>query len=406
MAGISDIYNSINSAAPGEPERAGTGASFLSLPDSATDGEYGAVAAKTFKEVFGLDSPDGAMLSENGKALSGKEYHSKLHGIFTKGFESLESEELRAWKLIPEDDRAARLQVARKARGWLGNLAADAGNRGAAIENKYKNSGMEADRAYQAKLSAELGGDEIDLQVSGRNYSPNYAQLTRQSEDELLASHEAKLLAQNWLAQYKAMEPNLSERGKQVVRAGIDGGGIPPEQVADFMALEPKEQEQVSHLVNASRPISEKGWWRDASYSFGGMMKRMGFNIWERLEEGSIDIADWVRPSEDVYSQPGGEFLYHDDRVVLSPVARDELRHSQLLLDAANAHKPYEDYNQVEQAFLGAVTTLPYMAISAVPYVGMAAVMMDQFQNVYDRVLLDGGDPRQAQAMQWASAFA
>ncbi len=84
------------------------------------------------------------------------------------------------------------------------------------------------------------------------------------------------------------------------------------------------------------------------------------------------------------------EMMAFDDRV--------RERRVSLALADLKERREWEHYGYWENAYIGAATTIPYMAVTAIPYAGFAVNVFAHMQDVEDQIIREGGEPSKAVA--------
>ena len=405
MSTVPELYGALHDPTqndPGSPLE-----QFFSLAPDTPAIERDAVAYQTAKSIFGVDSPDGSVFDPERKPLGRGQYYEQVRKVLEEGASAIDSPEAKGWQAIPRNDRAARLAAAQKAQNtWdattqaVGNFVSDL--RVSAILP------AEPDAEERAAMPAEFTRDTITgtvdsaegMEAAARARNARDQQIRdwrlafrkTRAEDNLISEYEAHLLSQNWLAQYKAMQPDLSPKADAIVKkAAATGNGIAEEDVNTFMGLPEREFELVAHLSRSARPDASRNWWRDAGIAAKDLTVRMFGN----MGRPGVQLVDNLMGAD----------------TGIAPETKREIDRRELVLREVNAHKPYgetgsEGYNAIQRALMGAATTLPFMAVAAVPVVGIPATAVDQFENVHDRILKEGGNPDDAVLGQAVSALA
>ena len=403
---ITDYIDATNA---GMNRRADPRDAILNLPEDAPDPAKRHIAAQAFEAITGIRSPDGSILTPGRTPLDGAAYAAKVRDILKRGTASLRSPEYQAWLDIPEDDEERRYQTALAALSPIRRAAAKFGASVEASRAEHADPDLRSiDSLYGASLGPTPPAPAPSDPAAPTADSPlptATAPDAPETRASVIAEYEAKLAADHFLELYAAAAPALSEPARDMIRRAAQSGsrGILTQDAETFRTLPKKEQRVASSLISSALPPRSRNFLRD-----------MGLGILDLAERMTVNLA---RQTEDMGFQPpppmfGTAASYARlaeiaaERAAMSQEQRDAERLTANLWRQASTPRAFDGYSLVEEAFIGAATTVPYMLMAGIPYIGAPLVAIDQFQNVRDRVLLEGGNPNQAQAAQWAAAIA
>lgn len=315
-----------------------------------------------------------------------------------------------------------------------------------------------ASREELAKL-AGVPTTEPLLTGSSMGYSSQPATLVARSEediDEDIAKYEAHLYARNFMNVYKTLRPELGDTAIGIIdRAAQSGEGLGAEDRDAFLSLSPDEQAKVKVLVDMSRK-NQEAFFNDMLLSIKNVSIQLGEGVALFVKDAMLPSDTMDKLTREARSRilAGEEPLSEDERnlikseaegfkgniptvwgsvprygnegsaldsiarthalrnykaeLLASRKARDAMRRDELVIRMLSGRKPYTGYSYGEEAIMGVVTTLPYMAVASLPYVGIPIVAMQQFEAVKDRLIMEGENPTTysdtASAVQFALA--
>ena len=315
-----------------------------------------------------------------------------------------------------------------------------------------------ASREELAKL-AGVPTTEPLLTGSSMGYSSQPATPVARSEediDEDIAKYEAHLYARNFMNVYKTLRPELGDTAIGIIdRAAQSGEGLRAEDRDAFLSLSPDEQAKVKVLVDMSRK-NQEAFFNDMLLSIKNVSVQLGEGVALFVKDAMLPSDTMDKLTREARSRilAGEEPLSEDERnliksesegfkgniptvwgsvprygnegsaldsiarthalrnykaeLLASRKARDAMRHDELVIRMLSGRKLYTGYSYGEEAIMGVVTTLPYMAVASLPYVGIPIVAMQQFEAVKDRLIMEGENPTTysdtASAVQFALA--
>ena len=278
-----------------------------------------------------------------------------------------------------------------------------------------------------------------------------YPQIERPRKDEDIAndlmSYKAQVYGENFMAVYENFRDQLSDEGRAIVEDVVKHGNI-TDQRNTYMDLVrrayknpelQKEQDLVDYLcqqakateyeVNSSAGRGLVKMWNQifdtAGWKIGMGLHRMGigFDAMDYAWTGSnaTRLSRMNRDERDEYERLRAEGL--DEKTAIEKVGPmmqtryfrenyyyDALvreRRAVVALQNMDAKREWEHYGYWENAYIGAASTIPYMAVTAAPYgVGFAINVFGHMQDVEDQIIAEGGDPEKAAGARAIGAVA
>lgn len=309
-------------------------------------------------------------------------------------------------------------------------------------------------------LDAYLGIDHGKrLQTSGQVQSVTGAPAMKavdRTPDEIAQERNEKfgrIMAKNFIAVYNAFNDKFAftpTEDRIIASAVRSRDGLKEREMQDeFARLAYDEPERAANILELIRRTKkdEYGFMRDAFFeiseswggTFKGLVREAGeFGSKARMEIGykrvlnesggqyywnDAEKALFARLNEDFNAKPkrgmygGWEHTLARDRQMrplefvnwqcagrlareaMPQEERNNRRKAELMLEEASRHAPI-DHGLFYKAVVGGVSTIPYMAESAAGPIGFAAIALNQFGNVRDQIIMEGGDPDEAIGMQ------
>ena len=359
---------------------------------------------------FGLDAERGNAWNADRKPFAtASQYADALVGITRRGYEAVATDEWRAWTRASREER---MRIA----GVNPNKAA--------ASDETPGAFATAD-AFAFQRVVPKTDAEIDAEI---------------------ADYGARIEGQNFLGVMRAYDARFgfTPDERALVRAALrHGDGLPEEMAWDFervLRADPERGRALKDLVDRTRR-TERRWWRDNVVDpFVGGFERIRRGLEDAFGEfagpmaleaqmlalvgGSADSGRWwwndaeraeYARLKDLYAADARVRTYATAdpkrlvdnmcarRLALEAVPAEERRRARrerVILEDALSHKPTVAYGYAYRTLAGVLSTLPYMAVTAVPYAGFAANVLSQFETVRDGIILDGGDEDEAVGAQ------
>ena len=384
---------------------------------------------KWTQDRFGVGTTRGDIWTRDRKGFdNAQQYGNALFGLSQRGYAAIASPEYKAWeKACAAGDRAEMMRLAgidptvteREGKA----PAYTVGAAGAIVDNR-------------PLVSRQKTDEEID---------------------EELDAHNAKMKSENWLGAFRAMDAayHFTDEEKELVRASLrSGDGLPKEYEDTYAGIirgDVSRAAVLNYLIDNGRHV-ESRWLRDnVVLPFTSVVKSFWQGAKDTFEEASLSRAytranyETVRSSSDSakfywndeeraeYKRllDSGELAReaearHYENADLAEIAKERVdaqcarrladeakpreqylreRRERLYLEDALSPKAAGDYGWFSRSVSGAISTLPYMAMSATP-AGFAWNVAAQFQDVRNDLILRGEDPDKALFFQAFSATA
>ena len=365
---------------------------------------------------WGVSASHGDMWTSDRQPFKdAKLYRDKMVGFLMRGYEGFASPEYNEWQRAKEKgDRAAMMKLA----------GVDAHN-------------------FDYSMGGYLAGG-----VAGGGASKTDAEI-----DEELKDYDAKMSGQNFVGMFRVYDDakHFTDEERDFIMSAVKGGeGLPADKAASFEKYcyeNPDRAAFVCNLIDASRK-KEARWWRDnvANPLVNGVV--MFHDGLEAMESDTDGYARVLRDEMRRERQKDGKFYWNDAErgeyerlkadaerkwgagtqnltVALSVAEesvdakcamrraeealprelRNERRCARILAREATRYRPTWEYDGFSKAVEGVFSTLPYMAVTAVPYLGFALNVAQQMGNTRDELIREGADPDESVGLQFASAL-
>ena len=384
---------------------------------------------KWTQDRFGVGTTRGDIWTRDRKGFdNAQQYGNALFGLSQRGYAAIASPEYKAWeKACAAGDRAEMMRLA-------------------GIDPTVTEREGEAP-AYTVGAAGAI--------VDNRPLVSR--QKTDEEIDEELDAHNAKMKSENWLGAFRAMDAayHFTDEEKELVRASLrSGDGLPKEYEDTYAGIirgDVSRAAVLNYLIDNGRHV-ESRWLRDnVVLPFTSVVKSFWQGAKDTFEEASLSRAytranyETVRSSSD-----SAKFYWNDEERAeykrlldsgelareaearhyanadLAEIAKERVdaqcarrladeakpreqylreRRERLYLEDALSPKAAGDYGWFSRSVSGAISTLPYMAMSATP-AGFAWNVAAQFQDVRNDLILRGEDPDKALFFQAFSATA
>ena len=365
---------------------------------------------------WGVSATHGDMWTSDRQPFKdAKLYRDKMVGFLMRGYEGFASPEYNEWQRAKEKgDRAAMMKLA----------GVDAHN-------------------FDYSMGGYLAGG-----VAGGGTSKTDAEI-----DEELKDYDAKMSGQNFVGMFRVYDDakHFTDEERDFIMSAVKGGeGLPADKAASFEKYcyeNPDRAAFVCSLIDASRKKGAR-WWRDnvANPLVNGVV--MFHDGLEAMESDTDEYARVLRDEMRRERQKDGKFYWNDaergeyerlkadaerkwgegtqNRTVALSMAeesvdakcamrraeealprelRNERRRARILAREATRYRPTWEYDGFSKAVEGVFSTLPYMAVTAVPYLGFALNVAQQMGNTRDELIREGADPDESVGLQFASAL-
>ena len=384
---------------------------------------------KWTQDRFGVGTTRGDIWTRDRKGFdNAQQYGNALFGLSQRGYAAIASPEYKAWeKACAAGDRAEMMRLA-------------------GIDPTVTEREGEAP-AYTVGAAGAI--------VDNRPLVSR--QKTDEEIDEELDAHNAKMKSENWLGAFRAMDAayHFTDEEKELVRASLrSGDGLPKEYEDTYAGIirgDVSRAAVLNYLIDNGRHV-ESRWLRDnVVLPFTSVVKSFWQGAKDTFEEASLSRAytranyETVRSSSD-----SAKFYWNDEERAeykrlldsgelareaearhyanadLAEIAKERVdaqcarrladeakpreqylreRRERLYLEDALSPKAAGDYGWFSRSVSGAISTLPYMVMSATP-AGFAWNVAAQFQDVRNDLILRGEDPDKALFFQAFSATA
>ena len=365
---------------------------------------------------WGVSATHGDMWTSDRQPFKdAKLYRDKMVGFLMRGYEGFASPEYNEWQRAKEKgDRAAMMKLA----------GVDAHN-------------------FDYSMGGYLAGG-----VAGGGTSKTDAEI-----DEELKDYDAKMSGQNFVGMFRVYDDakHFTDEERDFIMSAVKGGeGLPADKAASFEKYcyeNPDRAAFVCSLIDASRKKGAR-WWRDnvANPLVNGVV--MFHDGLEAMESDTDEYARVLRDEMRRERQKDGKFYWNDaergeyerlkadaerkwgegtqNRTVALSMAeesvdakcamrraeealprelRNERRRARILAREATRYRPTWEYDGFSKAVEGVFSTLPYMAVTAVPYLGFALNVAQQMGNTRDELIREGADPDESVGLQFVSAL-
>ena len=365
---------------------------------------------------WGVSATHGDMWTSDRQPFKdAKLYRDKMVGFLMRGYEGFASPEYNEWQRAKEKgDRAAMMKLA----------GVDAHN-------------------FDYSMGGYLAGG-----VAGGGTSKTDAEI-----DEELKDYDAKMSRQNFVGMFRVYDDakHFTDEERDFIMSAVKGGeGLPADKAASFEKYcyeNPDRAAFVCSLIDASRKKGAR-WWRDnvANPLVNGVV--MFHDGLEAMESDTDEYARVLRDEMRRERQKDGKFYWNDaergeyerlkadaerkwgegtlNRTVALSIAeesvdakcamrraeealprelRNERRRARILAREATRYRPTWEYDGFSKAVEGVFSTLPYMAVTAVPYLGFALNVAQQMGNTRDELIREGADPDESVGLQFVSAL-
>lgn len=384
---------------------------------------------KWTQDRFGVGTTRGDIWTRDRKGFdNAQQYGNALFGLSQRGYAAIASPEYKAWeKACAAGDRTEMMRLA-------------------GIDPTVTEREGEAP-AYTVGAAGAI--------VDNRPLVSR--QKTDEEIDEELDAHNAKMKSENWLGAFRAMDAayHFTDEEKELVRASLrSGDGLPKEYEDTYAGIirgDVSRAAVLNYLIDNGRHV-ESRWLRDnVVLPFTSVVKSFWQGAKDTFEEASLSRAytranyETVRSSSD-----SAKFYWNDEERAeykrlldsgelareaearhyanadLAEIAKERVdaqcarrladeakpreqylreRRERLYLEDALSPKAAGDYGWFSRSVSGAISTLPYMVMSATP-AGFAWNVAAQFQDVRNDLILRGEDPDKALFFQAFSATA
>ena len=366
------------------------------------------------KNRWGIDCQRGnAWTPDRQPYANARQYADAMAGVLVRGYSAIATPEYKKW-------------MAAKATGDRAQMIAAAGIETTKMAHRddgayaFFDPGMGAPNATAPKTDAEI--------------------------DDELKEYAARVEGQNFVDLVRTVGHDLEPQERDIVNAALKhGDGLPAEKEADFAVLchqNPEKAARVLYLVNRSRR-NEYAFWRDVGHGFaetwnktyGGLRTALENTLAEQFtasefaaQMSGVDSAKYYWNEDEKKRYAELLALWKEDpsdlkvidpktavdnlcaarlaKEALPAAERNRQRREQLMVEQAMGHQPYDAYGFGERAVIGAVSTLPYMTLTAIPYAGFVLNAVSYFEQTRDDIMMAGGDPDEARGAQMLLAAA
>jgi hypothetical protein len=387
---------------------------------------------------------DNANVDEETRFARADKYFAERYGIETRRGAAINSG--NDYKMKPFESSAAyeNALVTMAEKGYEG-IASERYRNLLASERLGDEAATKAEIIKQAQIETEEDVDDLSKPYVTSPGVVTYQKIRQPRKQEDIdrdvAEYRANVLGENFVALFEHFRPDLSEEGERIVRAVVKNGSLPADEHMAFNNLysaDPKQGDLVKFLAEQAKE-TEYDLNGAAGRGMAGMLKQIIEGAGEKIGQGlyrfssGLDAMDYAwtgsgadrlnrmnRTERDEYERLRAEGLGEQQAIdnvagqmqkrfldeMLCLEDRTRSRRAELALKDLMAKREWEHYGYWENAYIGAATTVPYMAVTAVPYAGFAVNVFSHMQDVEDQIIREGGDPTKAQAARAIGAVA
>lgn len=387
---------------------------------------------------------DNANADEETRFASADKYFAERYGIETHRGAAINSG--NDYKMKPFESSAAyeNALVTMAEKGYEG-IASERYKNLLASERLGDEAATKAEIIKQAQIETEEDVDDLSKPYVTSPGVVTYQKIRQPRKQEDIdrdvAEYRANVLGENFVALFEHFRPDLSEEGERIVRAVVKNGSLPADEHMAFnnlYAADPKQGDLVKFLAEQAKE-TEYDLNGAAGRGMAGMLNQIIEGAGEKIGQGlyrfssGLDAMDYAwtgssadrlnrmnRTERDEYERLRAEGLGEKQAIdnvagqmqkrflneMLCLEDRTRSRRAELALKDLMAKREWEHYGYWENAYIGAATTVPYMAVTAVPYAGFAVNVFSHMQDVEDQIVREGGDPTKAQAARAIGAVA
>ena len=347
------------------------------IDPSKDDNALRAEAVYFTQAMTGQDDVYGRLWKKGG-FKTGREYLEKMHDFFLNGGEKNMTPELKEFQAKSYDEQVAEAMEKRKTLDALKHAV----GYGASYALDWLH------RADTDKLASEKALQE---DIYKRQVRAEYA---------------AKLLADNAWHELSAIMPSLSADGQVCAKALMDSkdNKLPESLWAKFNNLGDQEKAAICRVRTCLAPRVEGSFLNTigdmaigaanvsanvaaAPYRFGN---KIGMMLSNEAFDAGFDVNELARRRQYLW-QATGSFLAGGAEGGYLP----QMQFEQIC----------QEHGFLAESLIGAVSTLPYMAAAAVPYIGVATVATEAMSEMDDHVAMAGGDITDPDYMRSSALF-
>ena len=330
------------------------------VPADMNDDDARAEAVYFSSAMTGQDDVYGKLWRKGG-FKTGREYLTYMQDFFLNAPERNKTQKLRDFEAMDEEGQIAEAMKERKTLDKLKH----------AIGEGYSYALDWLHRADTDKVASEH-------QLKEWMYSK-----------QVRAAHHAELLAENAWVELSGILPRLSEDGRECAQALMDSkdNRLPETMYAKFNNLPDDEKQMIVRARTVLKPYVPGGFWNtigdmaigaaNVAANVAAAPYRFGNKLAMAANDDIFDVNELAKRKQYLW-QAAGRFTAGGAEGGYLP----QMQFEQIC----------EDHGFVAESLIGAVSTLPYMAAAAVPYVGVATVALEAMNEMDDHVAMQGGD--------------
>lgn len=334
------------------------------------------------KKITGMESNFGDVWSRDSEEQfkTATEYADFLKNIVVNGYQSVATPEYNAW----QEAKASK-----------------------DINRLIDTAGIERQKTVVTDIGYDIQANALGVHSVPHNQSAVVDKTDAEIHAEI-AEYDMKMRSQFFVGLHQALAYDFDDDDEKAIRAAVNNKNGLPEEYAGYMyglaRYDKDKAMRVLALINASRE-KRQSVVGDSVIAFKDGVKRLGiFNSdygWGKfLEEYAVQhVIDSMILDDDQESHPMD--IATD---AMDVIEDDEHRKAYLMIDEALSESQLGKYGWLKQGIIDSVSTIPYMAMSALPYAGFVMNTFGQFENVKDRIIEEGGDPREGVGVQLGMA--